>query len=552
MNYTEFTTYISDPKLLLQKLKKSTKDGYLSLLQDYYDGKQWYFYGNGESRTTRSGRIMWKSFGKNPFKGYSRGELKTWNIIKPAVNIYAKYVRGEDTDDVQIVVRQGKEPSKEDSDKAQEMFNDLNVWVGDAARRKSISSVLVTKFTPLTKDENGQYSEAEKEVLKKIRLESTTNTLEGMVELIDPKEIEPIYWNGELRGMIRYYIIDKAVAADQYGIRDLKNDPMYIECWFIGDTGEVQLIKFINTREIENAVAPYGFVPYRIQVNRKRTDGKHFDSQHLEESDVEELVELQDDLNSFVTDLGVIYRQVAIPMLKMTDDFMKAAKQGDIDKVKKNIQELTTYAGQILFAPVERMREAGVSDSQVRFIMDIREQYHIITNIPKSVFNSEGLANIAAETLEHLFESLAKVVGEKRTAIEKIVIDNVKMYLMHNGKFNENTKVEVVWPNMFSMSAADRVKIIQDAFATDILPVEYVLELILDELGDKERFKEIKGMLEEANSEFKQQQETRLALDAIRAAASTGQQGQQPVVNRDLQELNNDNAGTNQQSTRPA
>src|SRR5690606_19339051 len=187
----------------------------------------------------------------------------------------------------------------------------------------------------------------------------------------------------------------------------------------------------------------YDFIPYRIQVNRKRTDGKHFDSNHLEESDVEELVELQDDLNSFVTDLGVIYRQVAIPMLKMTDESIKAAKSSDIEKVKKNIQELTNYAGQILFAPVERMRADGVSESLVRFIMDIREQYHVITNIPKSVFNSEGLSNIAAETLEHLFESLAKVIGEKRTAIAKLIVDNVKMYLIHNGKFDSNTSIEV-------------------------------------------------------------------------------------------------------------
>src|SRR5690606_10932818 len=116
MNYTDFLVYLEDPKLLLQKLKKSTKDAQLNMLQDYYDGKQWYFYGNGESRTTRSGRVMWKSFGKNPFRGYTKGELKTWNIIKPAVNIYAKYVRGEDTDNVKIVVKKGEKPDKELSD----------------------------------------------------------------------------------------------------------------------------------------------------------------------------------------------------------------------------------------------------------------------------------------------------------------------------------------------------------------------------------------------------------------------------------------------------
>lgn len=549
MNYTDFLVYLEDPKLLLQKLKKSTKDAQLNMLQDYYDGRQWYFYGNGESRTARSGRVMWKSFGKNPFRGYTRGELKTWNIIKPAVNIYAKYVRGEDTDNVKIVVKKGEKPDKDLSDKAKEMFADLDVWVGDATRRVSISSILVTKFTPLTKDENGQYSEAEKEVLRKIRLENDTSTLEGTVELIDPREVEPIYWNGELRGVIRYYIIDKAVAKSEYGISDLKNDPMYIEIWYIDDEGNNQLVKLINTREVENNPAPYDFVPYRIQVNRKRTDGKHFDSTHLEESDVEELVELQDDLNSFVTDLGVIYRQVAIPMLKMTDEFIKAAKSSDIEKVKKNIQELTTYAGQILFAPVERMRADGVSESQVRFIMDIREQYHVITNIPKSVFNSEGLANIAAETLEHLFESLAKVIGEKRTAIAKLITDNVKMYLIHNGKFDSSISIEVVWPNMFAMSASDRIKVIQDSFAADMLPIEYVLERILDELGDLERYDEIKALLLEAQSQLKQQAETRLALESIRAAAANNQPA---VNNRDLQELNNGNAGTNQQNTRPA
>lgn len=542
MKYSEYEAYAQDPEKLARRLRNSGRNGKLKLLQDYYDGIHWNLQGNKQTRFTRSNREMWKVIGKNPFNGYTKGELKTWNVIKPAINVYAKYVRGVDNDDVKVIIKKGKNTDEELSNKATKMFDDLSTWVQDATRRGSISSVLVTKFTPLAEsDDNGQYTREEREILRKIRLEDEAEMLEGMVELIDSKEIEPIYWNGSIRGMIRFYPIDKVEAKMIYGMKYLRSYPLYIEVWYIDDTGQVQLDKYVNDKKLEeeSGVAPYDFIPYRIHFNRKRSDGKDYDIHNIEESDVEELVELQDDLNSFVTDLGVIYRQVAIPMLKLTDDFVKAAKQGDLDKVKKNLQEFTSFAGQILFGPIERMKEAGVSDSQVRFIMDIREQYYLITNIPKSVFNSEGLANIAAETLEHLFESLAKVVSEKRTYVAKSIIDNVKLFLINKGEYTKDVTIDVVWPSMLGTTMSERTKIINESFAKDIIPVDYALEQILNELGDGERYEELKGMLLDMQAKLKQEAETRMALETIRQQA-----GQPQITNPDLDEVNA-NTGTN-------
>lgn len=560
MNYKDFIeVYLNKPEELLKRLKGSTKDAKLHMYQDYYDGKQWRFDKgtHSETRFSRSGKEMWKPFDKKrPAKGYTEGELKTWNIIKPAVNIYAKYTRGDDRDDVKIVVKKGKNADKELSNKAMAMFDDLNIFTLDAVKKVSIDSVVIIKFTPLTGDGEGQYDKTEKEILKKIRLEADSENLEAIIELIRPSEIEPLYWEGDnVRGMIRYYVIDKVVAKEQYGIKNLKKDPLYIEAWFIDEDGEVKLVKFVNDYVVEEvAKAPYDFVPYRIYANERSTRNR-FDCNHLEESDVCDLVDLQDDMNAFVTDLGVIYRQVAIPMLKITDEFIKNAKNKDINKVKQNIQEITTYAGQILFAPIEKVRSEGVADSQVRHLQDIREQYYTVTSIPRSVFNSEGLANIAAKTLEHLFESLAKVIGMKRTVVSKVYEDSVKMFLMYRGSYDKNISIETVFPNMFGNTTEYRFEVIRDSFAQGALPIEYVLELILELLGDSERYEEVKDWLIENQDELKQATETSQALQFIRQAANAPENQnaaneQTNQRNRDLAEANGNNTNENRQDTR--
>lgn len=551
MKYSDFKAFVTLPdydKLVAQLKKVSVRNAYLDMLQDYYDGDQWALSkGYKETRTARSGKEMWKPFGDNPNTGYTEGELKIWNIIRSAIDVYAKYVRGDSKDDVKVTIRKGDTPDESLSYKAQDIFDDLSVWVMESTKKMSIDSVLVTKYTPFDNDNDADLTGSEEDILKKIKMEEQLD-LEGIVETIDAREIEPIYWKNLVRGMVRFYYIDKAVAKERYGINNLKKDPMYIECWWINEEGEVELLKLVNTSKIEeeSGTAPYDYIPYQMVANQKHTKDS-FDYECIETSDVDNLVDLQDDLNAFVTDLGVIYRQVAIPMLKLTDDFVQNAKDKDYKKLEENLKTMRTYAGMILFAPLEKMQGEGVPDSQVRYLQDLMEQYYKETSIPRSVFNSEGLANIAAQTLEYLFQSLATVIGEKRTKLAKIIRDNIKMMMINDGLNPSEYDIEITFPAMFGMTKADKVKFITDGVNTRLLPTKYATEELLKELGDGEKIEEIMSMLEEQDAQFKQKVESMAAASRIResAASNTDQANQ---IRENLNNTNRDLNGNAQPS----
>lgn len=552
MKYSDFKAFVTLPdyeKLVSQLKKVSVRNDYLEMLQDYYDGDQWAMNkGYKETRTARSGKEMWKPFGDNPNTGYTKGELKVWNIIRSAIDVYAKYVRGDSKDDVKVTIRKGDTADEDLSYKAQDIFDDLSVWVLESTKKMSIDSVLVTKYTPFDNDNDADLTGSEEDILKKIKMEEQLD-LEGVVETIDAREIEPIYWKNMVRGMIRFYYIDKAVAKERYKISGLKKDPMYIECWWINEDGKVELLKLVGTSKIEeeSGDAPYEYIPYQIVANQKHTKD-NFDYECIETSDVDNLIDLQDDLNAFVTDLGVIYRQVAIPMMKLTDEFVKSAKAGDYKKLEENLKTMRTYAGMILFAPLEKMSGEGVPDSQVRYLQDLLEQYYKETSIPKSVFNSEGLANIAAQTLEYLFQSLATVIGEKRTKLAKIIRDNIKMMMINSGLNPSEYDIEITFPAMFGMTKADKVKFITDGVNTRLLPTKYATEELLKELGDGEKVEEILAQLEEQDAQFKQKVESMAAAASIKANAGNNQD----QANQIRENLNNTNRDIKNGNAQPS
>lgn len=532
MNYRDFIILKDKPEDLVKKLKSPQRDSVLSMHNDYYEGVQWRIGSRDQSRVTRSGREMWKPFGDDPTKGHTKGELKTWNIIKPTINTWVKYTRGDDKQDIKIRVSQNDKLNEELTTKANNIFGDLNEFIVQAAKKQCIDSVVSTKYTAFGDiDSNDDLEADEQKIMQKIKMDENLDT-PGMVEIVNTAEVTPIYWRGHVRGFIRFYRISKDLAENDYGFKSSKadKDPLYYELWYIDDKADVKFEQYIEAVRIneESNESPYDFLPYVAQEYDK--SNKHnFDLEHLENCIIDDLIELQDDLNAYETDLGIILRQVAIPLLKMTDEFIKAAKAKDISKVKKELQLITTYAGQIITAPVERMQSADVPDSQMSHYQHMMDQYGKTTSIPKSVLNSEGLANVATETVEFFFQSLRTVVAVLRTNLSLMVIQNVKMMLVHLGQYDDSIKIEVVFPEMFPMSKQQKVNTIFTAKDKSIVSAVYATKEILTELGDSDKETDILAELTEQDAGNK------LKIDLLNSA-------RQPVrdnVNNRNRDLNN-------------
>lgn len=554
MDYSAFPDNLNDQTQLtklINDLRNNGRNQKLMELRDYYSGRQWASVSKvrGQTRQARSGRIMWKQMGDDPNRGFTSGELKVWNLIAPAIDTYAKYARGDENDNIKILVKRGTATDETLSDAAMSLFEDLDEFTIESVVKMSNDGVLTTKYTALSATGDPKAVSSEVQVMATIRMEEMAGSDPGdigMVEIIDPCEIEPIYWKGQVRGVIRFYEIDKEVAKKEYNVTVKKKDPLYFEVWFIGDDGTVNCRKFIETEEITegNEKTDYEFLPYVIQENADHAM-RTFCLDTIAYSDTDSLESLQDEVNAFNTDLSVVFRNVALPMLKITDDFLKGATDMDMEKVKKWLQSLTTAAGTVLLAPLEKLNSAGPADSQVSYINYLLDQYYRHTGIPKSVFNSEGLSNIAAETLDNILQSLRKRVADKRTRVAKVVRKMVKLHLTTIKQWAEDLEIEVIYPDMYTSPKKAISDLIIQAQNAGLIPDTYASQKIIALLGDSENEEKILAQMGEENTVQKMQLEAIVAKNEMANAVATPPQSTMAAVNANVAQRNQDMMNTN-------
>lgn len=484
MKYYEVKEIIEQQKVkkMQARLMECSKNTAIDLFRDYYDGNQWAFNGGMKTTVSRSGKIMWNFKGDNNNQGFTRGELKVWNIAQPTVDIFASYVRGTNDDSTKITF-EGKD---EFAKKINDAIGDKDALVNSTTRRMSTDSLAIWRMFD-----------------------------EGEIEIIESKEYTPIYYGTQRVGSIRCYGVDKndpIVAENENELKGKKH--FYCEIWMPKEinpdtqTSEVQeegnpvdntrmyCWKFLDDVIIEEGFAEKNYDPYIVVINKK-DEYRDFDEEGVEISDIEQLIDIQDDINAYVSDLSIINRQVAIPMYKMASEIWEKVAKGDLtsDQVKKELENLTLVAGSILNAPIEKMPAEGLPASSVQHLNDLFDQVYRITGIPKSIYNSEGIGNIADATLSKLMESMKRRIDEKRTNIEAAFKEYVSKYMIANditdGFDTVDDNVWVYWADIVSMSRSEKTDMITK-FQT-LLPAQYLQEKAVDILGDSENFKKILG-----------------------------------------------------------
>lgn len=441
--------------------------------RDYYEGKQWEV-STLMTEKTRSGKKVWKINSTDPRDlGVSEGDLATWNVCNSTVDVYSSYARGSINDQNSISI----EGKQELADEINELVN-LDVLIPRTVTRMSVDSVACWKF-------NGE-----------------TNGL----DFVDSLEVTPIYDGEDIVGTVRMYEISKndPIAEGKVDKRR-KEAVIYTEIWIPKKATpdgltQMWLYKFVNEEQLPSSgKAPYDFNPY-IFVANKNSEFKKFDENCLEVSDIEKIIPIQDSINKTATEEGIIISKVAFPMIKIIKEVYEKIMDGTLDgeKVKDDLSKLSIVAGKVIAAPIEVEAGVGVPAGIDTYIENLYNQLYRITGIPKSVYVTEGLGNIASETLSTLMESLKRKVDEKRTNIEK----GIKQYItMLTGDPTLEDSVSIQWAEMFSMSKKEMADLIIQG--KDLLPKMYSVERLLDINGDADRLDEVIDMLGESDMNFK-------------------------------------------------
>lgn len=433
------------------------KNRALDIYRDYYNGNQWSFT-NGRSNTTRSGKVMWEVKDQKTPKdtGFTAGELKTWNLCDIAVDIYTSYLLGDKREKARLIV-----DGMEDWTKKINKRLNLQKIIKKTAHRLSVDSVCIWKITE-----------------------------SGNIEFIDAKEVFPIYEGDEQIGTLRTYKVSKGdPALADLTIKDEKKDHYFTEIW-IPEEGNMMLYKYVDNDEVESGKAPYNFDPY-ITVINKDNEFESFDENNTEISDVGKIIDIQDDLNSTITDISLINRKVAIPMFRVAQEAYNEVLKGNLDvaKFKESLENLTIAANRILAAPIEKVETDGLPASTMQFLETIFTQFYMTTGIPRTVFVSEGIGNVSQKTAELMLESLRRRVDEKRLNIEQAFKQYVSCITGGNEEAVDATYID--YPDIMGLDELSKVDVVTKS--NELLPEEYRVEKILEVLGDADRLVEILG-----------------------------------------------------------
>lgn len=468
MRYYDLVSKLEAGKVkeIQSQLLQGKKNSLIKMYRDYYNGRQW-IYNSWMTDTTRSGKKVWNVHKKTPNDmGIGEGDLQVYNVCDSAINIYSSYGRGSIHDDNRIKIDDMEELAEEINKK----FN-LDVFISRAITRAGVDSITIPKFTE-----------------------------EKSLEFIDSLEIFPLYDGEDRVGTIRIYEISKDdPLVKEHDIQFKKGESaIYMEIWHPQEN-KMWLTKYINKEQIEDGKAPFDFDPH-LYVSNKDNEFVKFDENNVEVSDVGRLIDIQDALNKTITEEGIIISKVAFPMIKVIKEIYDKMAEGTIDpeKLKKDLAEVSLVAGKIISAPIEREGGMDIPSGIDTYIENIFQQIHRITGIPKGVFVSEGMSGISEKTMSAMMESLKRRVDEKRANIEKAIADYVVMY---TGNPEIRDSVHIEWAEMFAMSKEEQAEMLIKGYQASIYPQDYVLEKLMEILGDGEMFEEVWEKIEGGDME---------------------------------------------------
>ena len=477
----------ADRENYFQGLIDSKRNKTLRMHKDYYDGIHWSIEKNGESNTTRSGKLIWGKH-ENTYTGaeddklarkgrqrnqisFNEGQLQTHNYIKLFTQIYQDFVLGSD-DDVIKVEYTGPENTVEIQKELDMMWSNVDSFIKEQVAKMVISTVGVQSLNLV----NGQYQ----------------------VQIEDAEQCAPIYRNGEIVGGLKYYTIDAESAELIYGLKVKEDKAIYVDLVYplYGDDG--QELRFFNTKFVNGVLIGTVEMPDSLQFNiydfvaNIDHPYRKFSEDSLEDSEIFNWIDRNDALNSNETIEFITNQYMAMPKMSIDWDAMEKMKVNPNDEAfKQALENFQYFAGSIDSLPIKLVDGKVIQDSFYKGKETIIESLFEDAGIPRMFVHSKGMANVAAETIKLGLSILTRKISQKRDkAIQLIKRGSIKALkakdLIEQDLDVRDLPIKVELPSLIDIDIAEMTTTISTAVNTNIIPNQYATELFLETLDKEE------------------------------------------------------------------
>jgi len=207
----------------------------------------------------------------------------------------------------------------------------------------------------------------------------------------------------------------------------------YIDGEEINETTDDGLVKDIN---------PYGFIPFfEVKVNI------------YNQSDIHDVISLNDELNITLSYINEIFRYHAFPMISPKGTF--TADSPVLSKEQLNEVEIGPRT--ILPIPMERVEGAGIDQSVGTHIEQLEKDISIVSGVPIKILTAELDGNVSGVALQRMMSSVIKQAEVRRNYIRAAFkeINNKILSLLTGNEIEAET--EINFPEIVKVDMNERL-----------------------------------------------------------------------------------------------
>lgn len=436
----------------IENLINCDRNKKLLVHERYYDGDDWDFDDSQQANSTASGKIVWGSkgdtiiaendkLGRNPISTgnvikFQRGQLQVRNYIKMIIHTYQDFIVGDSNANVTITAPD----DLKDKDSIQKSLDSMWKRVKPLMKKGTARLVLDT-IAPM---------------------EVSFNNIKNDYTIKIPKTRRyfPIYDGDDNPvGSVIAYNISKREAQLMYGVAMSKDDNRdtvsYAEIYVpfygaITEDGEEVKVQYYFYRLVDGIMVneplplpedinfdPICFVPNFDHANND------FNEETLEDSEIFDLIDLSDSLNSNCTIEFVTNQYLAMPKVSIdTEVAQKLNVNLQSEEFKQALQHFQYFPGSIDSLPIKIASGQSVPDSFYKGKDDIKEGFFEVSAVPKYMLNADSISNISAETLELGLSMLRRRIEQKRGQLILLIKEVSLKVLKAKGLVDPDLEVE--------------------------------------------------------------------------------------------------------------
>jgi hypothetical protein len=425
----------------LQAIATSPENQKYSKYYDYYKGD--HFVKSNRYTTDYGKRSFYDVYTRSGIPVFD-GNIKEEKVIvqsnwcRTVVDTIADYTRGVN-EDIVVTADKGQE-------ELEKVWSDNNINLLTRELAEETGKLGKTFLRLRQREKNGPYE----------------------IFYVDAGGVYPILnpITQDMEGVIYFFGISAADARRLYPDVDIKSnsDVYYAEEWT-----KDNLYKFIDGVQINEVNEllgtvrdgnPYEFIPfYEIKADTEA------------ESDIVDVIPLNDELNMVLTYNHESLKYHAFPIYSPDGSFTGNNLIPEASLAKVEISPRT-----ILNFPAKRIEGAGIPDSVITYIQELKQEISINSGVPLKLLTADMDGNLSGVALQRLMSGVIKKAEMRRVYIKEAYKKLSKDILTRSGL--AEVEVDIIFPDIIKIDTNERL---DEAIKKQTLGISK--ETIFEELG---------------------------------------------------------------------